>query len=120
MKYLNFKITCSTYDYLYYLYYAKKIVTIMCQSIIASWNSYLEHRASTTHHHITLFLAATFTLFQFKQLWFPLQFISSRCYVVFPYVLNLVDSIQEPAYLCVCGFCNVLEFGSFSSLGHVC
>jgi hypothetical protein len=29
-------------------------------------NSYLEHRASTTHCHQTLFLAATFTPFQFR------------------------------------------------------
>jgi hypothetical protein len=36
------------------------------QSINVSCNSYLEHRASTTHRHQTSFFAATFTPSQFK------------------------------------------------------
>jgi len=36
------------------------------QSINLSCNSYLEHRASTTHGHRTLFFAAAFTPFQFR------------------------------------------------------
>jgi hypothetical protein len=36
------------------------------QSINVSCNSYLEHRASTTHRHRTMFFAATFTPFQFR------------------------------------------------------
>jgi hypothetical protein len=36
------------------------------QSINVSCNSHLEHRASTTHRHRTLFFAATFTPLQFR------------------------------------------------------
>jgi hypothetical protein len=65
--------------------------------INVSCNSYLEHRASSTHRHRTLFFNATFTPFQFRPTaWPPFELIFSMCYSVVPFVLNLVDSIQEP------------------------
>jgi hypothetical protein len=42
------------------------IMKAISQSINVSCNSYLEHRASTTHRHRISFFAATFTPFKFR------------------------------------------------------
>jgi hypothetical protein len=81
-----------------------------CQSINVSCNSYLEHRASTTHCHRTLFFAATFTPFQFRPR--ALTFIwTDLLHVLFGRPLHL-----EP-----CGFhSRVVRFTSAWGFHNVC